>query len=430
MRKNYLVTSLCIFIFGVFLYINLNIEQVLFNDDLVFLREIAKEYHGNYYDYFLHRYQVWTSRSIIEFVLTFMVQHVVIWKIINALAMTIICIVPSFYVQSKNRIFTLIMSTCFFLLIPFNILKEAGWIATTTNYLWIFATAILVFFPIIKILQNQGVPKSIYGLSLIPLLYAINQEQMLVLVSGFIICIVLYLILNRRNVSFLIPHLVLIACMYIYIFTNPGNAQRTVVETHHYLPEFENFTLFHKFYLGYCTTLKSLFFDFKPFIAMNFFLIAVLSIISNKSTVKKILGFLPLGLYFITVANKNWIDMSFDLISLNNSKLLLVVLSFCLIIYIIGLYGVSESINQFVIVFLLISSAVCVRIILGFSPTVWASGDRTYLFTYLQILLASVFLCSTLSYEKLSSIKKIIFSFYLLLLVCVTIFLFLKSPLF
>ena len=154
---------------------------------------------------------------MIEIVLTQAVQHV-LWRVLNAIAMSIVAIVPALLINSDNRRRGLIIGTGMSLLIPASMINNAGWIATTTNYVWVMAAALLSIWPIMNYIRGKSVNWLSFILSLVFLIYATNQEQMVVimLVSLLVLAGILYL--SKMNILITLPHIAIVIAI-VFILT-------------------------------------------------------------------------------------------------------------------------------------------------------------------------------------------------------------------
>lgn len=98
-----------------------------------------------------------------------------------------------------------------------------------------------------------------YIVSFLALLYATNQEQSGALIFGFNVLYLLYSLINKRPVNkFNLLAIVVSAISLIIIFTCPGNAIRFAHEVSYWYPQFANFTIIQKSYLGLVTTFGNL----------------------------------------------------------------------------------------------------------------------------------------------------------------------------
>ena len=164
---------------------------------------------------------------MIEIVLTQAVQHVFLWRVLNAIAMSIVAIVPALLINSDNRRRGLIIGTGMSLLIPASMINNAGWIATTTNYVWVMAAALLSIWPIMNYIRGKSVNWLSFILSLVFLIYATNQEQMVVimLVSLLVLAGILYL--SKMNILITLPHIAIVIASLVFILTCKGMRQET-----------------------------------------------------------------------------------------------------------------------------------------------------------------------------------------------------------
>ena len=128
---------------GIILII-LHIPFNKFGDDLWFEKILDNQ---NIIEYTNQRFNTWTSRNIIELVLvSFSNSNVsmLLWKVLNVCMFELLAysayIIFVKNIQDKNKKLKLTWFLIMvILLIPFTALKDTGWIATTTNYLWVLS---------------------------------------------------------------------------------------------------------------------------------------------------------------------------------------------------------------------------------------------------------------------------------------------------
>ena len=85
------------------------------------------------------RYMEWSSRSLIElFMYLFIYLPMIVWKVLNALIVTLIAvIIPRFFDNENSLKKNILSSICVFLFfIPVFSAMGAGAIAVSLNYLW------------------------------------------------------------------------------------------------------------------------------------------------------------------------------------------------------------------------------------------------------------------------------------------------------
>lgn len=417
MTKKSYVTILAIFI-GFFLF-HLTISLTHVKDDqLLFFEPLTQTYHGNYIAFLTHRYATWSSRLVIETFTLFSVTHFMFWRVANALMMTIASILPVFFVIKQRQILPrdLIFSTALFLLIPLSLFYDTGWIATSTNYLWVYATALVASYSVWRILHHRFCWFE-YSLGILASIYATNHEQMLALFGTYLGLAILYLIIRLDwHVIKLLPFVVITTINGLVIALAPGNHVRYTSEVKQWFPDYETLSLFRKLELGFSSTTKHLFFDqlALPIVLLIVLLIG-LQVRSRVTIMDRIVSILPLALslgltynlfmlvppafrdFFFAQFNQYGTTFEFRHLTtwIPDILLLLIVLG---ILY--SLYRIPNSLAVKVQLGLVFCAAIVVRMVLAFSPTIWASSGRTYLFTLGLFTLLTVYLVDTFMPER------------------------------
>lgn len=212
------------------------------NDDLYF--STVCENMG-LFEFLGQRYNIWTSRIIVEGVLVIFCNFlpIEIWKIANIgmYGLLIYSVSKLFVTENKQKLnWILVISIA---LVPITILKEAGWMATMNNYLWVAATGLYAMIPIKKLLNNEKINVFRAISFVISAIYASNQEQMagiLVLVYTFFL---IYIIKNKKQKPILFIIYAIILLNLILIMICPGNANRKIQEEETWYPEYSETSL-------------------------------------------------------------------------------------------------------------------------------------------------------------------------------------------
>ena len=130
-------------LFGIVLIL-IHIPFNKFGDD-VWFQNILNE--KGLIDYTSQRFSNWTSRNIIETVLVTLSNtrvSMIIWKFLNVCIFELLAystyklFIKNIQDKTKKLKLTWFLIASI-LLIPFTALKDTGWIATTTNYLWVLS---------------------------------------------------------------------------------------------------------------------------------------------------------------------------------------------------------------------------------------------------------------------------------------------------
>ena len=398
-------------------------------DDIKYAKVLTNQ---SLVDYINYRYYNWSSRLIIDGLLVILTRiDMIVWKILDVVIYTfgvyyIIRLVNKKY-SKKMAYFGVLL----FLMYPFYEMASAGWISTTLNYSWCFAFGIISFIPLIYEVQGEKVNGYIYVISFLALLFATNQEQSGALIFAFNLLYLLNCLINKKPVNkFNVLATVISAGALIFVFTCPGNNIRFAHEVAYWYPEFANFTILDKSYLGLVTTFGSLI-EQKILFPMFYIILSVCVLINSENKYLKYFCYFNIILVvFITIFN-TFIDISVLETSLKslgnvpavikNSPLMAIPHLFEQIISatpyltetlkLFTYEGLPKlGINSISIVvlclYLLISSCILLvkafpknllpffifvggfvsRFIVGFSPVVFPSGARVTIFLYVALI--------------------------------------------
>nr|WP_242696088.1 hypothetical protein [Enterococcus faecalis] len=312
--------------------------------------------------------------------------------------------------NSDNSRRGLIIGTGMSLLIPASMINNAGCIATITNYVWVMAAALLSIWPIMNYIRGKSVNRLSFILSLVFLIYATNQEQMVVIMLVSLLILAGILFLSKKNILITLPHIAIVIASFMFILTCKGNAERNVQETKQWLPNFSSYSIFDKLQIGYSSTLKALFFEWSPLMLAFVLLILTAGLVKNGSLLKKMISEIPLLTYLICIRFNTIIDQTYDIASGKTYMSLVVLLTVLVFIYVIGIFGASNNPLDFFIIL-----DVGSRIMMGFSPTIWVSGSRTFYFTYVLIMMSGIYLINNLPENNQGKTFKVLCGYFLVL---------------
>lgn len=389
-------------------------------DDLAYLNRLNKI---GYTSASLDHYKTWSSRILIELILMFTAKHFTLWRLLNTAVMlgtiTLLCK----YIYNRIEAKKLLLVFAIYTMIPLTVMGETGWVATTTNYQWPVFFSMLAFYPFYQCLKNETINLSVYYCS-IPLFFlGSNQEQVNVCFFVLTLFVSIYLWNCKKYNLKLIVFSVISFIGLIFSLTAPGNSARASKEIINWLPEFKDFTIVNKLDLGISSFGKPFFFDFNGLFLILFLLIFFLSYTKSKNYYIRIIAAIPLFLNIITyignMAKQGFInyggnsrvmiwgsenlDKLFSKtgtnLSLFNSStwiatFLVMGLLGCLIV---GIYVSFTEKKVATFGMLLLLMGFCSRVIMGFSPTVWASGVRTFYIMYMVAAILVLMLLKELS---------------------------------
>ena len=366
-------------------------------DDIKYAKVLTNQ---SLVDYINYRYYNWSSRLIIDGLLVILTRiDMIVWKILDVVIYTfgvyyIIRLVNKKY-SKKMAYFGVLL----FLMYPFYEMASAGWISTTLNYSWCFAFGIISFIPLIYEVQGEKVNGYIYVISFLALLFATNQEQSGALIFAFNLLYLLNCLINKKPVNkFNILATVISAGALIFVFTCPGNNIRFAHEVAYWYPEFANFTILDKSYLGLVTTFGSLI-EQKILFPMFYIILSVCVLINSENL--KSLGNVPgviknsplmaiPHLFEQIVSATPYLTETLKLFTyeglpkLGINSISIVVL--CLYLLISSCILLVKAFPKNLLPFFIFVGGFVSRFIVGFSPVVFPSGARVTIFLYVALI--------------------------------------------
>ena len=396
------------YIFFVFLIFGLiNLDYTVFKDDELFY-DLSQKFALS--DFLIWRYLTWSSRIIIEAILFIVVPFSYSLRVLCVALFYLFCAL-SLKNLLKSKALLQDILICFMLAaFPFCYLKNTGWLATSTNYLFPLIWGILSF----KSLYNPK-PYFYNGLLLILATFiASSMEQLCaIMIIIFGVFFLYYLAKYKKIMWFYLIQLELCFFNVLLFVLCPGNAFRFGREMRNRLPEFAQWGFFTRFYKGLSHTMDY-FFD-EPFclllLALNIIIFNLLAY--NKKNRLACLGVLivsAITFFLICFWHKEMHIFFIIDNKLGWYYLLFASLLCCLIVSLFLLYktNIYFYINTLFVFVGLLSST-----ILGLSPTLYASSFR--IFFYFLFILSILPLLTFFKYsDKLPESKKYLVLFFFL----------------
>lgn len=386
--------------------------------------------NSNLWVYLLERYETWTSRLIIEAsMVTLLKFPFFVWMILDSFMITLIAYCINYLFVNKKSIGKIVLVFMAIFLYSFpEIAVNTGWIATSMNYIWPLALGLVAFIPIKNRYDGKCEKWYYYPVYLVSLLYACNQEQMCLIIFVFYFLFIIDLYRKKKlTVPIIIFEFIALASL-LFIVTCPGNNSRNILETAHWYPAYQNFGIFGKLYLGITTTgiislnilniplfflsiLLPFLVYYKRKLGWAFF---VSCIPFNIFLVFNILREVIIKIFpgFIYIKDKLF-DYSNTISNLNFASyepFVMILLSILLLGSIfISLYVIIQKKDQ-ILMLLIFLAGVVSRVIMGFSSTIYASGNRTFIFMNFSIIILIVYFLSEESYmSKKTKVLLIVF---------------------
>lgn len=365
------------------------------------------------------RFETWSGRMTCEFLtMKFLSVPLIFWKITASLTWIfivwfIIKLISAFGVRDRS-------SKIFAVCIPFTVFigclnSGAFWFTGSMFYLFPFGAMIAVELPAVFELLNiqyRRIPFII--LSAVAGLLACSQEQTAALTVGFYSVLMICLAIGKRLKPYHFVSVPFAAFSTYLLFSAPGMAERMKLETGKF-ERFADMNIVEKLFCG-----LSNYFAFGFMMsAVVFGLLVVLTVIKlnslyNSKAVKalsyllsafSVLSFVG-GNALSLAANGSIPDKAFEKMfsSGETNAVNIIIIAVCLVTLLLIVSALIMIMRkQFKVGFsslLCYVAGVCSAVVVGFSSSVYVSGQRIFFFSELLTLIACAILFSSAEKDR------------------------------
>lgn len=364
-------------------------------DDIVYFQSLMDG--RSIFEILAHRYQTWSSRLAIEAVLIPIVHCPLLWRIADIAVYTTVPVLLCrlLDITGTGRWYT----AALVLLYPFSDMVSAGWISTTTNYLWPLWCTLFLGTLVKKMHRQERIAPLETAGGILACIYAGSQEQAAVILLFLFVSEILFSFSKKR---FKMPLLYVICGINIIslisILLCPGNAIRTMQETEGRMPEFAGFSVWEKLYMGLVNVERIFIANLNSVFFVTTAVLALLVYLKTKDYKKTLISALPVLLLFgqaVVRVSHPWFEELFVVPTQATSwdwkdfgtYLPLLFLAICIIGLLYALRQLSDgSLGKYFWTLLLLGAGLATGVVMGFSPTIYASADRPYIFLYFILI--------------------------------------------
>lgn len=385
-------------------------------DDVYFISRPNSIFDINF---FRMRFNSWSSRILIEFILVTLLKiPSIVWRVINPIVITLIGYSISFIFGQTQRSKTnwfIIFMMCMY---PFYQMSSVGWVTFSINYIWplLFGLYSIVVFK--KFLENKTVHFYEYLFSILLFIIATNQEILNIVFLIFFISVFIYLKTRKEKYWYVIPLLIICVISLVIILAAPGNYVRRSIEIKNFI-DFDHISLIRKLEIGFSSTFAHHIFNFNFPIFMLTLLLFTSVNYQYSDYFYKTYALIPLvivilfgnSIYFIVnrilphIAPLNSEMTKYGLITLQGftqiyNYISLFILYTSIFLIIISMYFVFNHTKKSMIAIGIFVLGIISRMVVAFSPTVWVSGIRTHFLFYFSIIICAVMVFKSMLYEN------------------------------
>ena len=394
-------------IFLVYSYILFSKVVVDYGDDVNYYLNVFDQM--SVWEYIVSRYQGWSSRLIIDLLVAVLIHALPIWKCATVLlAISIYHNLVRLCAAAEGTQLILCRFSALFLLLlyPFhNDMQSAGWVATSINYFWVLAALLSAVNSLKKYSDTHHLTGPEWTVFIVSFIFCTDQEQSAIIFLMLSAALFVKRSYTEKKPDY--PVLILIAAnaaIVVFELTCPGNASRAMANTDYWMPAFSGFTLPDKSYMGvyaiYAYFICGVETIHKPLLMLTILIVIFAGLImsGSRSVFSRILTVTDgIAILFETgfVATRVLGDLNnpilhkilynpgqIDRVDWNAKRTFLPLIITALIFGSFAGYIISISKKSVIFSLMLLVSGLVSELIMGFSPTIWASCERTAIFSY------------------------------------------------
>lgn len=354
------------------------------------------------------RYETWSSRLLIEAVLVLVSRNMLLWKILDSFFWVFLAWGMVWLFPKDQREKAAYLITGCLLIYPMWDLRTAGWIATSVNYTWPLALGVFSLHGAARALYKQKTPAFLWPVYAVAAVFGANMEQMAAILLAVNVCAAAYCFMEKTSVR--IYGIALLggavsAAELVFILTCPGNAARKSQEIVNWMPDFGSYHLLDKISMGFGDTMHHLIVSGNLLFLCYVSLLAVLVFLKTKDVKRRLAALFPAAFHLCMLGFSDSLKIYFPefsglmeknvLIRGNNYQLAANYLPTVLYLAVIGCMMTSvivicESWFELAGQGMLLALALASRVVMGFSPTIYVSQERTFFYLYMILIVSAV----------------------------------------
>lgn len=395
-------------LFGILYFYYISCSAVLYGDDLVYIHNLdgksvfqwCKEFYCN-----------WGGRVPLQLLdIMFLYHSVKLWRFFNTVIMTVYTVYTVKIAKLFNKDLTdksLFLLTTFqmilFVFMPQPTFNDGAiWITGSFNYLLPCAMLVMSLYPFIADIKEVKISKFGYILSYLSVFLCCYAEQTAaVFICMALICLLVQFIQKKCVSKGLVALLFFGFINCIVMFMAPGNQVRYDAELICWYQTFDTYNMFDKIVVGLIHTMKVLMQNGFIYIAILLLFMGLMAYRKDKE-----LMFSYLFLCFITFVNYHLVYNLTDEVvwQIYSVRILLTIGMICFWILYFSwflFYLLKDDMNLAIVSSLLWLATFCAGIVMGMSPTIYASGLRVFFVCYVLLILLDCMIFSyLLNYVK------------------------------
>jgi len=295
----------------------------------------------------------------------------------------------------------------------------AGWIVTSIPYFWATAFGMLSLVGLAKIIRDERIRGIEYVFYFSCNFFAVGSLQLAPLLLGIYTLIIIYLLIKKRYPVFVFVQYFIIIINLVYHLTVPGSRTRFIAEISYSFPAFQFLTLTDKLQLGFTSTVfhfindNSLFFLLFCIVLfigvcakhqkVHYRMIALVPLAANLlwGSFHHVFGSLFINIYHIMLSVGSYKNINTSTFFHYKAYIPLGVAFLIICCIAASMFLVFGKTYKSLLVQSILAGGFASRMILSFSPTIFASEERTFIFMYFCMIV-----CAVLVYQEIQLLCK------------------------
>lgn len=424
-----------IIFFGIFLLVSLR-TTLQPGDDTVF-RDAFRNY-GGVRGWLKVYTETWSGRIVPHFLLIlFLNRNIIFWRFANSIVFLLLAVSiyrisinsnDNYSDRKKTIIATIICGGILF--IPSQVIYSGGiWITGSFTYLWPTVCVIFAMIPFKRLIVGESNNPIILILGTLCAVFSCYSEQTAAVLLVFSGLTIIYSLFTKSKAK--IYHFILFVTIVINSYISlsaPGNKVRTTAETLMWYSDFDMLSGIDKVFLGVNLAFSHIFGQATLLMLGLSLVILVLVTKKTNDIFTNTIATLPVifAVFNLIVNTKIFDIKTIDMVnvrSLHQYIYIFIGIFVCLIILYL-FFIVFDKYQMAIIAGLLFAAGISSIIVLGFSPTMYASQNRIFFIP--DILIFTSMLISINQYlsveEKLNNTKKVLFISFIGISICMGIY--------
>lgn len=361
------------------------------------------------------RYHTWSSRIVIEGFEAVLSRHFTLWRVCDILVWVLLYVSLTKLIgtfpsgkaaaedeaeRKKTGMNWLIAAGL--LCYPIIDMSSAGWIATMMNYAWPLAFGLYALTIPTKLLHRDPVRIYEYVLGSLAMVYACNAEQAAAVLFGVLLLLGCGLLITERRFSFVFPlYLAIDIAELALVFLCPGNAARSNAEIAEGIRDFKVLSKADKLYLGFSDMMEKLL-GYDRLLLFVTVLLFVVVLMKFKRLSYGTVALVPLlmtiraGTFGSFFQNYLFVLDTDELLGaesymLSKGYLAVVFRVVFLVCFALVIAILSDSRAEWLFLLGVFLLGLSSRVVMGFSPSLYASGARTMIYLHISLLFIALY---------------------------------------